>query len=51
MDPLSVGRSCYKQKNYEGALEAFTEAGFQNFLNHSVIWLDLSNRLVLLWAS
>lgn len=25
MDPLSVGRSCYKQKDYEGALEAFTE--------------------------
>jgi hypothetical protein len=37
MDPLSVGRSCYKQRDYEGALKAFTEASFLNFLIHSVV--------------
>ena len=48
MDPLSMGRSCYKQKDYEGALEAFTEASFPNFLIHIVVvWLDHSNTTVL----
>jgi len=52
MDPLSVGRSCYKQKDYEGALRAFTEASFLNFLVHNVVsWLDLFGRVVLRWRS
>jgi hypothetical protein len=50
MDPLSLGRSCYKQRDYERALAAFTEASFRSFLNRSVIlWLDLSNRFLLWW--
>jgi hypothetical protein len=36
MDPLSVGRSCYKQKDYQGALVAFTEASFPYVLNHNL---------------
>ncbi len=45
MDPLSVGRSCYKQRDYEGALVAFTEASSPRLRDRGIIpRLDLCNR-------
>jgi len=50
MDPLSLGRSCYKQGDYESALAAFTEASFPSSLNHNaILWLGLFNSFFLWW--
>lgn len=47
MDPISLGRSLYKEKDYNGALKAFTEASSKLYLPSALSRCDILSRIVL----